>query len=135
MKRFVRCLLTISILLFACKKHEKKLAGDWELVGSYVNGNLQPESDTCTILTIRRNKDQFFLRRRSCSSNSMISTAEGEWEFINKKKTIKMKFIQTSIPNPQNSGVWHWDILTLTEDELTIEYDSWDKIKYEFKKQ
>lgn len=132
MKKNIWLLIILSIFFVACKKQAKTLTGDWQLINTYVNGSLKPSSDTCMMFTVNRNKDQFFLKRYSCSTNASISVASGEWELTNKKRTIKMNFLQTSVSNPQNSGIWNWDIKELSEDNLTVEYSSFNKIKYEF---
>ena len=134
MKKNIWLFIILSIFFVGCKKQAKTLTGDWQLTNTYVNGSLQPSSDTCMLFTVNRNKDQFFLKRYSCSTNASISLASGEWELTNKKKTIKMNFLQSSIPNPQNSGIWNWDIKELSEDNLTVEYSSFNKVKYEFKR-
>lgn len=135
MKKNICFLFIISTLLvFSCKKEVKTLQGDWQLLNTYVNGSLQPASDTCMLFTVNRNADQFFLKRYSCSTNSSFSVASGEWELTNKKKTIKMNFLQSSVPNPQNMGIWNWDIKELSDQKLIIEFSSFSKIKYEFTK-
>jgi hypothetical protein len=87
----------IAVITFnSCKKTEKQLVGDWKLDSLYINGVKQPTSDTCTLFTIQRNMDQFFLKNYICSTNQHVSTSEGVWELKDKKKTLKLTFTQST---------------------------------------
>ncbi len=134
----------ITLLIASCGKYDEgpdislrtkkaRLLGTWQLSSLFMNGTLQPISpNSYTNLEIKKNKDTFTINSYDASTQQ-YNVQFGEWEFVEKKERLRLKYFDGS-----GTTIVHindWDIKRLTSKELIVEFtDTNDKFRMEFNK-